>query len=219
MIGAVRIEPARHAEIMSHVEAQFAPRQLALVHQYNREPREARCRALQTHNTGAMLPAEAGGPEAAVALSKFFSLTASMRKATFRHKVELRRSRTRELHTLTQLGGLLDGFEREASSALLEGRAILDRQRINATRRPLRGATLSTYALDTCIFNWLTDGFILKKWLPKDAAFAITHVQVDEINKTKDEQRRGRLALTQASLRDPGLAAERTPPTELSVRV
>lgn len=36
--------------------------------------------------------------------------------------------------------------------------------------------------------------------MPSDGGFAITHIQVDEINKTKDEERRAKLLLIQASL-------------------
>jgi rRNA-processing protein FCF1 len=36
--------------------------------------------------------------------------------------------------------------------------------------------------------------------LPSDGEFAITHIQVDEINKTKDEERRARLLIMQAAL-------------------
>jgi rRNA-processing protein FCF1 len=50
------------------------------------------------------------------------------------------------------------------------------------------------------VFNWIADSFIKKDDLPSDGEFAITHVQVDEINKTEDEERRARLLLAQASL-------------------
>ena len=50
-------------------------------------------------------------------------------------------------------------------------------------------------------FNWLADGAIKEESLPSDGGFAITHIQVDEINKTKDEERRARLLLAQARLR------------------
>ena len=51
------------------------------------------------------------------------------------------------------------------------------------------------------VFNWLADGRIKREALPSDSGFAITHIQVDEINQTLDQERRAKLVLTQASLR------------------
>ena len=58
------------------------------------------------------------------------------------------------------------------------------------------------YVLDTCVFNWLADGWLTRDSLPTDASFFITHVQMDEINETKDgnKERRARLLLMLASL-------------------
>ena len=50
------------------------------------------------------------------------------------------------------------------------------------------------------MFNSLTDSVIGINDLPSDGGYAITHIQVDEINRTKDEERRAKLSLTQASL-------------------
>jgi predicted nucleic acid-binding protein len=55
------------------------------------------------------------------------------------------------------------------------------------------------YVVDTNIVNWLVDGRIEKAALPGDGEFVATHVQIDEINKTSDEERRARLFLTLAS--------------------
>lgn len=55
--------------------------------------------------------------------------------------------------------------------------------------------------VDTSVFNWLADGRIKREALPSDGGFAITHIQVDEINQTQDQERRARLVLIQASLR------------------
>jgi len=57
------------------------------------------------------------------------------------------------------------------------------------------------YVIDTCVFNWLVDGVIKEESLPSDGGFAVTHIQVDEINKTSDEERRARLLLVQLHLK------------------
>jgi hypothetical protein len=49
------------------------------------------------------------------------------------------------------------------------------------------------YVLDTNIFNWLVDGKIQLNDLPSDGEFAATHVQRDELAKTKDHGRRAQL--------------------------
>jgi hypothetical protein len=219
---------SQQKEIMSHAEVQFEHRRIALGDQHRRELRESEFRARQTHNSGAMLPAagacyvsharalviawakciadaytafaEPAGREADVELLEFFSGTVAARKSSFQSEAELRRMRTRDLSTQTQVTGLLRGFERESSPALLEARAILDKQRIEMKNRPQRSGVLTKYVVDTCVFNWLADSSIKRGSLPSDGGFAITHIQVDEINKTKDEERRARLLLTQASL-------------------
>ncbi|MBI2089276.1 MAG: hypothetical protein HYT78_11110 [Deltaproteobacteria bacterium] len=55
------------------------------------------------------------------------------------------------------------------------------------------------YLVDTNIVNWLIDGRIDKAAMPGDGQFIATHVQIDEINKTSDEERRARLFVTLAS--------------------
>jgi predicted nucleic acid-binding protein len=52
------------------------------------------------------------------------------------------------------------------------------------------------YVVDTNIINWLIDGKIDRAALPSDGKFVATHIQVDEINRTSDEDRRARLSLT-----------------------
>jgi len=54
------------------------------------------------------------------------------------------------------------------------------------------------YLVDTNIVNWLIDGKIDNATLPSDGQFIATHIQIDEINKTSDEERRARLFLTLA---------------------
>ena len=56
------------------------------------------------------------------------------------------------------------------------------------------------YVVDTCIFNKLVHGVIEPDQLPRDGEFIATHVQVDELNKTKDEERRARLFLKFATI-------------------
>jgi hypothetical protein len=218
---------ARHKEIMSHAAAQFKPQWIALADQHSREMRESQFRARQTHNSGAVLPAEAAcyvsharalvvgwakcvadaftafgepvGREVHAELSKFFAATVATRKSSFQAQAELRRMRTGNLGTQTQLTGLLRGFELNASSALLEARAILGKQRVEIGNRPQR-PVLTKYVVDTYVFNWLADSSIKRASLPSDGGFAITHIQVDEINKTKDEERRARLFLLMQTL-------------------
>jgi predicted nucleic acid-binding protein len=217
----------RHKEIMSHVEAQFAPQWAALRDKHNEELRSAQFRARQTHNTAAILPAEAAcyighvkalilarakciaeaytafnepaGHEAEAELASFFVTVLGARKASFQGEVALREMRTRTASR--QLVGLLRGFEREANPALLEGRAILDRQRVEMENKSKTSGLATKYVVDTCVFNWLADGVLTRDQLPSDGGFAITHIQVDEINETKHQERRARLLLVQASLR------------------
>ena len=49
------------------------------------------------------------------------------------------------------------------------------------------------YVVDTNIINWLVDGRLGPNDLPSDGEYVATHVQRDELAKTKDEQRRTRL--------------------------
>ena len=55
------------------------------------------------------------------------------------------------------------------------------------------------YVMDTNIVNWLLDGKIDRAALPADGEFVGTHIQIDEINRTSDEDRRARLVLTLTS--------------------
>jgi predicted nucleic acid-binding protein len=58
-----------------------------------------------------------------------------------------------------------------------------------------------SYVVDTNIFNDLLDGRILIKDLPNDGSYIATHVQIDEINNTKNGERRAQLFLMFAKLR------------------
>jgi rRNA-processing protein FCF1 len=55
--------------------------------------------------------------------------------------------------------------------------------------------TYMSYVVDTNIINWLVDGSILLEDLPSNGQFLATHVQIDEVNKTRDEERRACLFL------------------------
>lgn len=52
------------------------------------------------------------------------------------------------------------------------------------------------YVVDTNIINWLIDRKIEPATLPTDGEFVATHIQVDELNRTSNEERRARLFLT-----------------------
>jgi hypothetical protein len=56
--------------------------------------------------------------------------------------------------------------------------------------------------VDTCIFNKLIDGLLSTDNLPADAEFVATHIQVDELNRTTNEERRARLFLRFSTLVD-----------------
>ena len=58
-----------------------------------------------------------------------------------------------------------------------------------------------SYVVDTNIFNNLVDGVFRIEDLPSDSPFLATHVQIDELNNTKDAERRARLFLMFAEVR------------------
>lgn len=55
------------------------------------------------------------------------------------------------------------------------------------------------YVVDTNIINWLVDAKIDRAALPSDGTIIATHIQIDELNRTADEERRARLFLVLAS--------------------
>ncbi len=57
------------------------------------------------------------------------------------------------------------------------------------------------HILDTNIFNRLVDGAIALADLPDGGHLVATHIQIDEINSTKDLERRARLFLAFAQAR------------------
>ena len=64
------------------------------------------------------------------------------------------------------------------------------------------------YVVDTNIFNKLLDGDLLPINLPSDGEFIATHIQIDELNNTKNIERRAQLFLVFATI------APRLVPTE-----
>jgi rRNA-processing protein FCF1 len=56
------------------------------------------------------------------------------------------------------------------------------------------------HVVDTNIFNKLVDGSLRPEDLPHGAEFVATHVQVDELNNTSNNERRARLFLKFAEL-------------------
>lgn len=66
------------------------------------------------------------------------------------------------------------------------------------------------FLLDTNIFNWLIDGRIGKAQLPAGGKLFVTHLQIDEMNRTSDEDRRARLTLTLATTIDDVVPTEST---------
>jgi len=46
------------------------------------------------------------------------------------------------------------------------------------------------YMVDTNIINWPIDGSMSTDDFPKDAAFVATHIQHDELSKTRDSERK-----------------------------
>jgi predicted nucleic acid-binding protein len=141
---------------------------------------------------------EPTGAEAHAEIAKFFVQVVGAKRSAFQGAVQNRQIRTRTASP--QAPSLLLGFEREASVGLIEGRAVLDKQRVAIQNRPAYSVIATKYVVDTCVFNWLADELIRKEDLPSDGGFAITHVQVDEISATKEDKRRIRLWLVQTDL-------------------
>jgi len=64
--------------------------------------------------------------------------------------------------------------------------------------------------VDTTIINRLIDGSLSTEDIPADAELVATHVQIDELNKTRDEERRARLFLRFATTVDSVIPTEST---------
>lgn len=64
--------------------------------------------------------------------------------------------------------------------------------------------------VDTSIINRLIDGSLSTEDIPADAELVATHVQIDELSKTRDGERRARLFLRFATLVDSVIPTEST---------
>ena len=64
--------------------------------------------------------------------------------------------------------------------------------------------------VDTSIFNWLIDGILSTDNFPKDAHFVATHIQHDELNRTRDLARKHRLLDRFTTLVDSTVPTEST---------
>jgi predicted nucleic acid-binding protein len=64
------------------------------------------------------------------------------------------------------------------------------------------------YVVDTNIFNRLADGVDVLGRLPSDAQLIAAHIQIDEINSTRDKERRARLFLAFAHIKPTLLPTE-----------
>ncbi len=67
------------------------------------------------------------------------------------------------------------------------------------------------FVVDTCIINKLIDGKMNLNELPSNSSFYASHIQIDEINKTQDSERRTQLFLRFAEV------SPKIIPTESSV--
>ena len=52
---------------------------------------------------------------------------------------------------------------------------------------------MKRYVVDTSLINKLVDGAVAADELPNDGSFVASHIQIDEINRTKDPERRAKL--------------------------
>lgn len=224
------LTPERRKRIVEHAEVLFKPESTVHREKHETELREAQFKARKTNNSAAMVPAEAkcfvshakgltiakaraiadaftafneaSDNEAVKELGGFCATVFAARKSAFISHVTQRAVRTGAPQP--HITGLVMSFDRGASDAMQEARRILDEQKVAIENKSPTITAPPTpppsYVVDTCVFNWLTDRKITRDDLPSPARFVITHVQMDEINKTKDEERRARLLLTQAML-------------------
>ncbi len=219
--------PGRLEQIRQYVEVLFRPEQARLAAEQRQALAAAQHKARQTNNAGAMIPAEAesyvlgiralstakavciacaytdfqepAGPEAERDLLDFHQRLVGVRRSVFIAAAE-QTARITNSSPSSQLSSAASGFVSGASPALDEGRKILAQQRVRMENQPPYPVARPTFMLDTCVFNWLADGRIRRSDLPYGGLFALTHVQLDEINKTKDEDRRARLFIIQTEM-------------------
>lgn len=222
--------PERRKRIVEHIEVLFKPERTVHREKHEARLREAQFKARLTNNSAAMIPAEAecflshareltlakaqaiadaftafnevSDEKATEELGGFCATVFAARKSAFISHITQRAIRTGM--SQPHLTGLAMSFDSGIADAMEEGRRILDKQKVAFENKSpeitARRTPPPTYIVDTCVFNWLTDRKIIRDDLPSPARFVITHVQMDEINKTKDEERRARLFLTQTML-------------------
>lgn len=157
-----QIRSPRVKEIIDHAEVLLNAERNTLREKHEKELRAARFTARQTHNSGALVPAEAGcyfahnrdlivgyatalaaahtsfsepaGREANAVLSHFAALTVAGSRSGFVGQASLTALRTRKSNSQAPL--VAREFEGEADKALGEGRRILDVQRVQMKNRP-----------------------------------------------------------------------------------
>jgi hypothetical protein len=151
----------------------FHPKRDTLREQYEEELKAARVAALQTNNTGALIPAEAkcycshtrnlivskanclaeaftsfsepAGKEANDVLAYFAVMTAGARKASFIGQAQRAAAARGRPNAQASLAAR-GQFEREANKALVEGWKILDVQRVQMENRPPTQPANHTYS-------------------------------------------------------------------------
>lgn len=167
---ALQIRSAKAKQIIDHAEVLFKAERNTLDDNFQETLRTARFTARQTHNAGALVPAEAkcyfarnkdlivgyatalatahtsfsepAGREADDVLSNFAALTVAGSRSGFLGQANLTAMRTRR--PISQAPLAARGFEGEAGKAMAEGRKILDVQRVQMKNKPPTHAAVYT---------------------------------------------------------------------------
>ncbi len=157
-----QISSPRVKEIINHADVLFRAERNTLDKKFQEALRAGRSAARQTHNAGALVPAEAkcylarnrdlivgyatalatahtsfsepAGKEADNVLAHFAALTVAGSRLGFLGQADLTARRTGKPNSQAPLAA--GGFESEAGEALDEGRKILDVQRVQIKNRP-----------------------------------------------------------------------------------
>jgi len=217
----------KHERIMKYEGVLFKPEWETLGENHRKQLREAQAAASKTNNASAIVPAElecycahvnalilskaASISEAHSAfhtpcdraadeeLQAFAKTITAARTSSFLGEARLRAQRTGQ-PTHSQLDGVPMRLSREMHQAILEGQRVLSRQAMNLSAQTAKLPPKPSFLVDTCIFNWLVEGKIKVEDLPLGGRFIVAHVQLDEINKTADEEKRAQLLLKFAEL-------------------
>lgn len=157
-----QIRSLRVKEIIDHADVLFRAERNTLDKNFQEELRAGRLAAWQTHNAGALVPAEAtcyfgrnrdlivgyatalatahtafsepAGKDADAVLAHFAALTVAGSRSSFLGQADLTARRTGKPNSQTPLAA--GRFEGEAGEALAEGRKILDVQRVQMKNKP-----------------------------------------------------------------------------------